>query len=744
MDATALMNMAHEQRKAGDLRLAIDRYQQVLELAGDSGNVDVAWVARTFLALSYKQLGELRKSLQLHEENLAFARQHPHELVVGPMNREADSLQSLASDYFSLGDPAKSAELLGQVLVIEEQKGPDRFGLRRAKVTQKLGIVQFLSGNLAQAEKTLSESQAEFEAARKARMGFGMAAAGEYEFEVELIRWLQKVAVAQGRTDEALELAEKGRSRALAGLLASRLGAGSEPPPETALTKPRMREIAAAQRSTLVEYSVLYQYDPDLPLEFSDYRAIPATDILIWVIKPTGEIAFRQTTLDPPLGLTELVRAAREAIGARGRGRGAGDLRRTDPGGRAPEVPELRRLHQLLVEPIADLLPADPDALITFLPQDLLFLVPFAALQDDTGKFVIERQTVAAAPSIEVLALTHERQQQVAKAGKGALIVGNPTMPTLRGNRLPDLPGAEDEAKAVATLLDAPVLLGQGATKKATVSRMPQARIIHLATHGLLDDVGGEFSSLALAPADGDEGFLTARELLALELNAELVVLSACDTGLGKITGDGVAGLSRALIGAGASSVLVSLWSVPDAPTMSLMRTFYEGLERGADKAQALRQAMLTTMNQYPNPIDWAAFTLIGDAAVSKALRAAIKSGMGGDDGIGLPAPVSATRYELFPVPEGIEHYVESVSGENGEQVGIGFDTVLSHDELMAFYRRAFTKDGLREDSNLADQNKEGFSLVFRGSPNGKVVVVQGTDMSSLGTDRRAVSVRWE
>ncbi len=246
---------------------------------------------------------------------------------------------------------------------------------------------------------------------------------------------------------------------------------------------------------------------------------------------------------------------------------------------------------------------------------------------------------------------------------------------------------------------------------------MPQARIIHLATHRILDDVGGEFSSLALAPADGDGGFLTARELLALELNAELVVLSACDTGLGKITGDGVAGLSRALIGAGASSVPVSLWSVPGAPTMSLMRTFYEGLERGADKARALRLAMLSTMNQCRNPVDWAAFTLIGDAAVSEALRAAIQSGMGGDDGSGLPAPVSAARYRVFPVPEGIEHYVESVSRENEEQVGIGFDTALGNDELMAFYRRVFAKDGLREDSNLSDQSEEGFSLVFRSLP---------------------------
>ena len=92
------------------------------------------------------------------------------------------------------------------------------------------------------------------------------------------------------------------------------------------------------------------------------------------------------------------------------------------------------------------------------------------------------------------------------------------------------------------------------------------------------------------------------------------MVLSACDTGRGKITGDGVVGLSRSFISAGVPSVLVSLWSVPDAPTASLMTEFYQNLSKNPDKATALRQAMLTTMKQHPAPKDWAAFTLIGEA----------------------------------------------------------------------------------------------------------------------------------
>jgi len=159
-------------------------------------------------------------------------------------------------------------------------------------------------------------------------------------------------------------------------------------------------------------------------------------------------------------------------------------------------------------------------------------------------------------------------------------------------------------------------IIGDKATKSAIVQQMSNARLIHLATHGLLDDFKGLGvpGAIALAPDNQDDGLLTSSEILDLKLNSELVVLSACDTGRGRITGDGVIGLSRSLISAGVPSVIVSLWQVPDAPTASLMTEFYRNLKPNSDKAQALRQAMLTTMKQYPNPRDWAAFTLIGEA----------------------------------------------------------------------------------------------------------------------------------
>ncbi len=179
---------------------------------------------------------------------------------------------------------------------------------------------------------------------------------------------------------------------------------------------------------------------------------------------------------------------------------------------------------------------------------------------------------------------------------------------------LSPLPGAEQEAKAISQLLNTQALTGDRATKAAVLQQIGRAQIVHLATHGIFDDRNGLNSAIALAPSDKDDGLLTAEEILKLKLNAELVVLSACDSGRGRITGDGVIGLSRSLISAGVPSVIVSLWSIPDAPTAELMTEFYRNLQKGQNKAQALRQAMLTTMKTHPAPRDWAAFTLIGEA----------------------------------------------------------------------------------------------------------------------------------
>jgi CHAT domain-containing protein len=145
---------------------------------------------------------------------------------------------------------------------------------------------------------------------------------------------------------------------------------------------------------------------------------------------------------------------------------------------------------------------------------------------------------------------------------------------------------------------------------------MGKARFLHFATHGLLEAESSFnqslLSALAFAPSPGEDGFLTAKEVSRLKLRAELAVLSACDTGRGAITGDGVVGLSRGFITAGVPTLVVSLWPVSDEATAALMGHYYGAMKSGTGKAAALREAMLRTKEQFPEPVKWAPFVLYG------------------------------------------------------------------------------------------------------------------------------------
>ena len=269
---------------------------------------------------------------------------------------------------------------------------------------------------------------------------------------------------------------------------------------------------------------------------------------------------------------------------------------------------------------IADLLPASSNSPVVLVPQGPLFLLPFAALRDAAGHALIETHTLLVVPSIQTLGLLGRER---GPAPAAALVAGNPTLVPLRldptsgeETQLPPLPEAGREAKAVAALLGTQPLTGTSATKAAAIAAMPGAGVIHLATHGIAEDVRGEGlpGALALAPGTGDDGLLTTADIMALRLRAGLVVLSACNTGLGNVSGDGVIGLSRAFLAAGARSVVVSLWYVPDGVTADLMLAFYRALARTHDKAVALRRAMLETRARHPDPLAWAGFFLVGDS----------------------------------------------------------------------------------------------------------------------------------
>jgi CHAT domain-containing protein len=187
---------------------------------------------------------------------------------------------------------------------------------------------------------------------------------------------------------------------------------------------------------------------------------------------------------------------------------------------------------------------------------------------------------------------------------------------------LSDLPYAKMEVEGIAQLYPHEVISiyygNQASEKNLKHMDLESYQRLHFASHGLIDEEKPQFSALVLSPDPNDEedGFLTMREVFELKLNADLVVLSACKTGLGKtIRGEGVSGLSRAFLSSGARNVLVSLWNVYDSSTASFMKSFYRNMQQdGTDKLKALKDARMRMIQsgKYSHPYYWAPFILIG------------------------------------------------------------------------------------------------------------------------------------
>ncbi|MEO0824999.1 MAG: tetratricopeptide repeat protein [Cyanobacteria bacterium J06642_9] len=603
-EVNSLGNLGNAYRSLRDYEQAISHHEQSLDIAHDIGYRQGEANALGSLGNTYHRLGDYQQAIDYHQRHLAIARD------ISDRQGETNSLGNLGSAYGNLGNYSQAIDYFEQTLTIARDIG-NQAG--EANALNNLGFAYLWLNRLAEAEDVFLNAIAVLENLRNA----GLSDADKIRFfdtQTNAYKGLEQALILQDKPVQALEVSERGRSRAFIELLAERLSLqqaeqlSPEPPDFT-----KIQQIAAAQQGVLVEYS-LVNGGPDSP------------SLYIWVVQPDGELDFRKVSLDDnALDLAELVSQSRQSIGVRGRG-GGFELVEAPTGNE-----QLRQLYQLLIEPIADLLPPNPEQRVIFMPQGELFLVPFPALIDATGNYLIEKHTLLTAPSIQTLDLT--RQQRMALEiddsleSDAILTVGNPTMPEVWNpdasayQQLSDLPGAEQEALAIGRFFNIQPLLNVAATEQAIKQQIESAHIVHFATHGLLEYGSPEDSgvrdlpgAIALAPGQGEDGLLTSAEIRTFNLQAELVVLSACDTGRGRITGDGVIGLSRSFIEAGTPSVIVSLWSVPDAPTAALMTEFYRQLQQGQDKAQALRQAMLTTLENHPEPKNWAAFTLIGEA----------------------------------------------------------------------------------------------------------------------------------
>ncbi|MBD2741854.1 tetratricopeptide repeat protein [Coleofasciculus sp. FACHB-1120] len=607
-EGMALGNVGGVYDNLGQYPQALQYYQQALAITQEIGNKAGEGATLNNIGTVYGNLGQPPQALESYQQALDIAQE------IGGREVEGTTLNNIGIVYDKLGQYPQALESYQQALGIHKEIGNKAM---EGTILSNVGSAYNTQGKYFQAETTLFAAIEALESLRSRELKDDQRIS-IFEQQAGSYRVLQQALVAQNKFDQALLIAERSRGRALVALLDSKLSENLSNLPDI---KPpllqEVKQVASEQNATVVQYSIIYE-----PFKIKGKEEWQQK-LYIWVIKPTGEIGFKQVDLEKSLNksLQDLVINSRDSIGVRSR-----SIFEVTPTNPQPQNPteKLQQLHKILIAPIADLLPKDPNERVIFIPQESLFVVPFPALQDEQGKYLIEKHTILTAPAIQVLDLTRKQKHNGQRSVKDVLVVGNPTMPKIQIGelvaKLDPLPGAEKEAIQIAKFFNTEALTGSKATKATVMQLMQKSRIIHLATHGLLHDFKGFGvpGAIALAPSgkanDGIDGLLTAGEIFDMKLQADLVVLSACDTGGGNITGDGVVGLSRSLISAGVPSVLVSLWAVNDNSTAFLMTEFYRNLQQNPDKAVALRQAMLTAMKQYPNPKQWAAFTLIGEA----------------------------------------------------------------------------------------------------------------------------------
>ncbi len=534
----------------------------------------------------------------------------------------------------------------------------DREALWRAHTSA--GRARLALGQDAAARRDLERAVEVIEELRATLAGPGELRQLFLENKLDPYRLLSALCLAQGRAEEALAWSERSRARLLSDMLAAGrvdpdaaltddergqqdelrrelAQAGREARAEAPAPEDRVRRerLEAARRRHAAFLAALYARHPELQLRRSDLPPPALTDLVpllppgqalleyLWdgervrlfvVTRGAGGAprvsAFSLPT--PPDELRRQVRAFRAALESR-------DLE---------AGPLAERLHAALLGPARAALAGTTAWAVA--PDGPLWELPFQALAPARGRFLAEDRALTLTPSLGVLLAARRARTEPAPASAGLLALGDPGRPGATGPpvalarmdaALPPLPEAREQVAELGRLYGAgsALLVGPEASEAALRREAGRHRVLHFATHGLLNDASPMHSQLVLAPApeDGpDDGLLEAREVLELDLHAELAVLSACETGRGRVAGgEGLLGFPWAFLARGCPATVVSQWSVDSAATRALMVAFHRRLRAGEPPARALQAAGRELRRQpaWRLPFYWAAFVVVGD-----------------------------------------------------------------------------------------------------------------------------------
>jgi CHAT domain-containing protein len=671
-EADALNNIAVSQKRLNRYEEAVQNYEASLALKRVIGYQQTEALTLRNLALIYRALKRISEARTALQQAMEIERQFGHQ------RGEMLTLNAVASLESELGNLSAALESNTKALTLAEElrtvlTSPEVRAtfLSTTRPFYELQLDLFLrlhasetapqakANYLAAAWQTLEQSRARslWELLRESTDGLRRELAPDIAAKQAQLRQrieAKETAInqlgsakdaAETRTrlrrDESLLLAEYDQLEAQIRARAPRFAS---------LTQTEIPSLAQVQQTLLDDKTLLLEYA--LGPERSWLLAVTRTSLHSFPLPPRSEIEqparalyqLMATRAKPPI-----FRTITEAQ----RWREAQDQQFQQAA---------QQLSKMVLAPAQELL---PNKRLLIVPEGALYYVPFAALSEPVGGSqlsvvsskgkpnrppttghqppLIVKHEILMLPSVSTLIALRREGGGRALAPKTLAIFADPvfaqndervttTRAVTRDNAvagsvaLPRLPASRREAEALAALVAEPqkkVALDFAAQRAAVLNEvLSQYRYVHFATHGLLDNGHPELSALALSLVDRQgaalDGYLRTLDVFKLQLNADLVVLSGCQTALGKeVNGEGLLGLTRGFLYAGARRVVASLWQVNDAATAELMQQFYQGMlgEQKLSPAAALRAAQrkLQKDPRWQSPYYWAAFTLQGE-----------------------------------------------------------------------------------------------------------------------------------
>ena len=622
-------NLGNAYLRLEEYQKAIEYYQKGLEISTAIG--DQSGIANNTgnLGNTYCRLGEYQKAIEYYEKGLEIS------TAIGDQSGIASDNCSLGNSYLSFGEYQKAIEYYEKGLEISTAIG-DQSGI--AGENGSLGIAYFYSGEQKAARSHLEEAIRRFD-----EIFFSFVPdQNKLSFTPQYFythRFLMSCFLTLERAMSALLVIDRGKAKELHFCIKfkknqnradmelndfalatwNRIKAGQE---EIEIKEfKQILQVAKNDLSILVfafdhqGFLNIFVLNKDFVFRKVDAAREAIASLIVELLRMVNVNVGRNSSFQENVSVGNACNQVNYPFGISAR--------------RPPSKPAvkksskydscrvqaiLEKLFQLVINPVRNLLKGNK---LIVVPDNQLFFAPFSSFVDENGRFLCSKYSIQITPSLHTLKASMQREHELTIGF--ALFVGNPIVGaiSLNGEVFGPLPSAAEEVKYLADLFQAKPLLEREAKKQAVLQLLSEASIIHIAAHG--EPKRGE---IILAPNtshdQSPESFLLRQEdITNILVKARLVVLCCCFTGRGKVSSEGVVGIARSFLAAGARSVLATLWPVNDAATVEIMKKFYDELCTETPVCEALRRAK-NFFNEHDNKNYqsikvWAPFTIYGE-----------------------------------------------------------------------------------------------------------------------------------